>query len=475
MGELRILEGLIVFLIILPLLRPFFIKLEGIDGLVFLPPVSFFITIAIFPAYGFRPECIPLLIFTFFLALVFISPVLTVLRHSPLEVIPEKSAAFAVVAGMFLIPAAGIALFFAPSQGTGLVSEGVYTRKIYNLPENAELTLRIYGSGGDQGSDRRPLMLLVPPLAGSVAVIDRVCLELGERGFMVISYSRPPKSGDGGYGASIASVYRLLRIHTRGFRSLPVNTAARALEAERIKELQFLLSYIQADHRGDSVFAGMDTAAIFIAGYGIGGGALTQLAASPGFSRTNPGVKGIIAIEAPVFSAFVGEAPPPPQAPAASRFRSLLAGIARWFSRWKPLKITGLGAIPCPEVPALYLVSDKVLEPRDRDGRYAVVLGALHGSQVPAALVAIGGAGLLDYSDVPEKFPFYRMLFPGQKQGFWKKRDFVKETATILSNFAALFLENAPIAPRRENLENDLYLETGGAWNFRNPQGILEL
>ncbi|MDR2758685.1 MAG: hypothetical protein LBB78_04840 [Spirochaetaceae bacterium] len=484
MGELRILEGLVVFLIILPLLRSFFIKLESIDGLLFLPFVSFCITIAIFPAYGFRPECIPLLLYTFSLTIAYITPVFTLLKHSPLDIIPEKRSVFAIAAAILLVPTAGIAFFFTPSQETGLVSEGVFTRKVYNLPEKTEFMLRIYGSGEGEapGGARRPLMLLVPPIAGSVSVIDQVCLKLWERGFTVISYSRLfdiSQQGEGGpYGTSIAAVYRLFRVHTRGFKLLSVNTAGRALEAERIKEIQFLLSYIQADHRGDSVFAGVDTANIFIAGYGIGGGALTQLAGSPGFNRTNPGVKGIIAVEGPIFSAFTGEEPPPQAAGEdLSWFRSLRAGIVRWFSRWRPLRITGLGVVPRPEVPALYLVSDKAPDPRYRDTRYAAVFQALHGSREPAVLAAVPGAGILDYTDIPEKFPFYRVLFPGKKQSPWDRdrRDFVKETAAMMTNFAVLFLENSPALPRREQLGQDIYLETGGAWNFRNPRSILEL
>jgi hypothetical protein len=483
MGELRILEGLVVFLIILPLLRPFFADLEHIDGLLFLPPVSFCITVAIFPAYGFRPECIPLLFYTFVLALTYISPVFTVLRNSPLDMIPEKGPVFAMAAAILLILSAGIALFFAPSQETRLAGEGVYSRNVYNLPEKTEYMLRIYGSGdsqrpeGAQGPEGAPLLLLVPPIAGSVSLIDRVCLELGERGFAVISYSRlnfdVPQIGKagGGYRRSIAAVYRLFRVHARGHRSLPANTAGRAWEAERIQDLRFLLSYIQADHRGDSVFAGIDTAAVFIAGYGIGGGAVTRLAGSSGFKRANPGVKGIIAIESPIFSAFTAKEPPPP--PAADP--SLWAGIVRWFSRGKPHEIIGPGAIPCPEVPALYMVSDKAPEPGYRDGRYAALFRVLPGSREPAVLTAIPGAGVLDYSDIPEKFPLYRVFFPGKKQSRWNKRNFVKETAALMTNFAALFLDDSPVPLRRENPGKDLYLETGGAWNFHNPRSILEL
>ena len=490
MGELQILEGLIFFLIVLPLLRPVFIKLERLDGLLFLPLLSFGITLAIFPAYGFRPECIPLLVYTFFLAVVHIPPVLALLRLFPPAVVSENRPFFDLIVIILLIPVTAIALSFAPSQDTGLVTDGVYTRKVQNSTEETEFILRIYGPGENSPPNNalRPLMLIVPPITGSVAVTDQVCRELRDRGFMVISYSRlrfdTPQYGEDGkrQGISLAAIYRLFRIHTRGFKSLPVNTDGRALEAERIKDINFLLAYIQEGSRKDSAFSGIDTGHIFIAGYGIGGGALIQAAGSPGFIRTYPGLKAIISIEAPVFSAFMGEPPRVSQAAEGSDswFRAQWAGITRWFSRLRSQKITGVGEIPRPKIPVLYMVSDKALVPRHRDGRYAAVFRALEGSQEPAVLAAIPGAGPLDYSDIPEKFPFYRVLFPGKKQRPWKTRNFTRETAGLMTNFAALFLDDSPavpsgVLPRRENLAKDIYLEAGGAWNFRNPWDILEL
>jgi hypothetical protein len=493
MGELKILEGLSAFLIILPLLRPFFSKLKNLEGLFFLFPLGFGIILAIFPAYGFRPECIPLLFYTFFLTVIHIPSILTILRQAPLDVIPEKGSVFAIITVILLIPITGIAFLFAPLQEIGLVSHGANIRKVQNPTGKTEFMLRIYGSGDDpvQAGARRPLMLLVPPMAGSVFITDRVCQELQERGFAVISYSRQdfdaPWLGEDGRksGGAITHLHRLFRIHTRGFKSVPVNTAGRALEEERIQDITFLLSYIQQEYRRDEVFSGIDTRAIFIAGYGIGGGALIQLTASPGFNRANPGVKGIIAVESPVFSAFVGEAPPLP--PAAddddeSRFplwTNVTRSVSSWFSRWKPLKISGVGTVPRPEVPALYMVSDKVRDPRRRDGRYAALFQTLHNTGKPALLAAIPGAGPLDYSDVPEKFPLYRVLFPGTGQSVWRTRNYIEKTATLMTNFAALFydqpLDGSFVPLRREKLEQDLYLEAGGAWNFRDSQAILGL
>jgi hypothetical protein len=480
-GELPVLEGLIVFFIVLPLFRPVFPRLADLEGLLFLPLVAFLCTLAIFPAYGFRPECIPLLLYTFFLAAVYLPSVLVRTKLLPQAQISPKKPGFMPGFIILLIPAAAIALLFAPSREAGLaagpVSGELYTRKIQNSPEGNEFTLRIYGPEGSPG----PLMLIVPPLAGSAAAVDQVCLELRERGFTVISYSRknfdsPPLEEDGKQrGISAAVLYRMFRIHTRGLKSLALNTAGRALEEERLREVIFLLSRLRQERPGDPAFSGISGKPVFIAGYGIGGGALVRLAGSPEFTRSNPEVQAIIAIESPFFSGFIGEDPPPP-APAGeeSRLRSLWTGITRWVLHWRPQKIAGLGVISCPEVPVLYVVSDKALAPRHRDGRYAAVFRLLQGSREPALLAALPGAGPLDYSDIPAKFPLYRLFFPGKRYTLGKSRNFPGETAALMTNFAALFADT-PQAIGREKLTGGIYLESGGAWNFRNPQDILDL
>jgi hypothetical protein len=481
-GELPVLEGLIVFFIVLPLLRPVFPRLADLDGLLFLPLVAFLCTLAIFPAYGFRPECIPLLLYTFFLAALYLPPVLVRVKLLPPGKVPPKGPGFMLGFTLLLIPVAAAALLFTPSREAGpvpgMVTGEVYTRKIQTSPEGNEFTLRLYGSPGTPG----PLMLVVPPLAGSAAAVDQVCRELRERGFTVISYSRksfdsPPLREDGKQpGTPAALLYRMFRIHSRGFKFQALNERGKALEAERLGDVVFLLSYLREEHPGDPAFSGIPAGQVFIAGYGVGGGALVRLAGSPGFARRNPEVKGIIALESPVFSGFIGEDPPP--APAAtgneSRLRSLWAGITRRVLQWRPRKIAGLGVLPRPEVPVLYMVSDKALAPRHREGRYAAVFALLQDAREPALLAALPGAGPLDYSDIPAKFPLYRLFFPGQTYTLGKSRDFPRETAALMTNFAALFADN-PQAIGRENLTGNIYIESGGAWNFRNPRDILDL
>ena len=64
MNDLAILEILIAFFLFMPLCRPYVKTLVRIEGFVYFPLIALFCVIALFPAYGFRPECVPLLLFT---------------------------------------------------------------------------------------------------------------------------------------------------------------------------------------------------------------------------------------------------------------------------------------------------------------------------------------------------------------------------------------------------------------------------
>jgi hypothetical protein len=231
--------------------------------------------------------------------------------------------------------------------------------------------------------------------------------------------------------------------------------------------------------------AGVDLRNIFLAGYGAGGGALTALASSPNFAAENPGVRGIISVEGPIFSAFLEEAPLSTLPPEKPWYRGAPARIAGWLSRLRPKKIAGPGPGLVPGLPLLCIVSGRVLEDRHRNGRYAALFTMLRAAREPLVLAAVSGAGPLDYSDLPEKHPVYRRFFPGGPGDIWKNRDFPGGTASLMANFAALFQEGLRAGDpppetglrriRRTPLGKGIYLESGGGWIFHKPQDILGL
>jgi hypothetical protein len=481
MRELSILELLIALFLLLPLIRPFIKALWDVDGLTWIPLLALGIIIAIFPAYGFRPECVPLLIYTIILNIANIPSIISFLSRLQGDDFRERGMFFTLLGIGALIIVTGIALRFSPRSGPDL-DAGVRTGLIRDEARGAELFLRVYGP--EDAGRPRPLMLLIPPVMASVTAVDRVCVELEARGFTVITYSRrhfdSPAVGENGQktGVSVAANIGLLRSLTLGTRSESANALGRTLETERIGDIRFLLSYIKQNARSrDSVLSGADPERLFMAGYGAGGSALTLLSGSREFVEDTPSLRGIISVEGLLLSAFRGEPKGSNPIPDdAGWFYSLWMGLRGWLSDLRGKKIIGAGSVPRPGLPILFIVSDRVLDPRYRDERYAAILKTLRGSEGAAILAAVPGAGPLDYSDSPEKFPLYGALFPGMGEDIWEDETFIRGTASLMANFAAMTLAGDPARftpPERTRLDKRIYLETGGTWNLPERGYIL--
>jgi hypothetical protein len=487
MKELWIPEFLIALFLLLPLIRPFIKGLRPQNGLIWLPPLALIIAAGLFPAYGFRPECIPLLIFTVLLNILNIPFLITSLGSPQGPGFSEGRTVFTLLAIILLTAVTGTALYFAPFKDIALDAGGIRAVTVRDEKLNREFFLRIYDS---DNREPRPLLFLIPPVIGSVMVVDGVCAELRERGLTVLTYSRAgfdsPAIGTGGkkHGVFIGENIRTFRTFFKGTVSLKANARGRFLEEERKADVEFLLSYIRKNPRleeGNPLFPGSGPDTIFLAGYDAGGGALILLGNSLNFVKNNPSVKGIIAVESRLLSSYRGEERDYGTLPENSGWpRKVWFEIKKQVAELKPKKIAGLGQVPRSEIPLLILVSDRILNPRYRDGEYAALLNALHNAQAPAVLAAVNGAGPLDYSDYPVIYPLVSFLYPGEKKAAWKNTDFVARTASLMSNFAALLMEKASpagdeprsVPPRRINFANQLHLETQ-AWNLPDLGYIL--
>lgn len=212
-----------------------------------------------------------------------------------------------------------------------------------------------------------------------------------------------------------------------------------------------------------------------MAGYGAGGAALTMLAGNRSFIARHPRLRGIISIEGPILSMLRGDEREPFEISAnANWFFSVWEGIGHWFAERKPTKITHIADVPNPALPILFLVSDQVTDPRYRDDRYNTILRVFHDTDSPALLAAVPGAGPVSYSGVPEKYPLYEMLFPGQGLPVWQRMDYAPGTASLMANFAAIVLEGSQSSLIPQALPpGQLYYETGRAWNYQYEGGIL--
>jgi hypothetical protein len=490
MWELRALELLAALFLLLPLIRPFFKGLWRLDGLTILPLLALGVCVGIFPAYGMRPECLPLMGYAAVLNLANLNALTAALRRLKNDDFRDRGIMSAGVLAALLIAAATLAVCFAPSRDTALAEARSAT--IRDKGRKVELFLRVYAPElppGPLPAEKRPLLILIPPATGSLLAVDRICGELSRRGFTTLAYSRrgvdlPALQTDGRRRLlSPAKTLGLLRATFQGTRWAGANALGRGLEAERKQDLAFLLSSLRNREEPLGVLPGnTDRNLILIAGYGAGGAAAASLAAEPGFAARNPAVRGIVGLESPILSAL-GEGPAPRPAAAREqlgRLASFLADRGADIAGLGPKRIRGVERIPQPEVPILFVLSDRALSSSwRREQRYQSVLETYRRAAKPAALAMVPGAGPLDYSDAPEKYPLLSRIFPGEAPPLWTREEFSGGTASLIANFGAALLENAALpesgAIQRTPLDRALRVEVNRAWNFPAAGYILGL
>ena len=438
MGEIWVPELIIILFFLLSAIRPFFKGLWAVDGLVWLPVLGFFLTICLFPAYGFRPEAIPLLIFG----------VLQNIYNIPLlieSIIPKGEAggtgSDSVFSGqslilptiaLVLLVAVAVPLFaFSPEIPLKLQADGVQTRTIRNISAGNDYFLRIYtphspipGSqspvSGSQSpvSGARPVIFLAPPEAGSVMAVDQVCASLREQGFAVISYSRrgfdfPAVSDRGKYYISPGKISAMWQAFRKGTESETANTQGRYLEAERQKDIEFLLPFICHNQDDTGTVLIPDTAPsgteppVFFIGFGAAGSAAAYLFEQPGFSARFKTVKGLAVIESRLWSSF--------QAGTQTKIEP----------HW----------LPQPDIPVLYLVSDRAFGSGTAAQPYRAIHDAFSNTTGSAALAAFEGSGPLAYCDYPLTHPLYSLLFPGSLKNAKKSATPVDDAAGYVGNF----------------------------------------
>jgi hypothetical protein len=441
MQEIWVPELLISLFLLLALIQPRIKKLWPLKGLVWLPVPAFLIALSLFPAYGFRPEAAPLLILSILITIIRLPLIISSIGQGNNEEYTEGGIFFTLPALVLLCGAMAAAIAFSPLDDplggpSSAEDAGIYAFSARNNG-GPEYVIRVYGGprSGPYGA-KRPLLVLSPPLYGAAGVVEYVCGELQKRGFTVLTYSRR------GFDSGISPLewVRRFRVFSLGALRAADNARGRLLEKEREKDILFILSRVLLNPRlgeGLSLFdlAARDT--MFLAGWDAGGSALVLLAGDSEFVRTHSYIKGIIAVESPLWSSYTGEVreygEPPPD---AGWFFRVKAWAGRRLGELKPKKTAGLEAFPGCGYPLLFLVSDRALD--DKFSRpYEAVRQYLRLSPSPVMLAAAEGAGPLDYSDFPVKYPLLSVLFPGRRKGVWNARDAAGSTASIIADFAA--------------------------------------
>jgi hypothetical protein len=486
MHEMWILQLIITGFLILSLIQPFIKGLWAIPGIVWLPLLALIITIGIFFVYGFRPECILLLIFEIMLIVFNIPFMIYSFTAHPGENFPERSVFFTIPALFLLVIAVFTAFFFSPALDSRLLTGEIDMIPLRDEDRDRDYTLRIYGPAAG------PLIFLVPPEAGGVKAVDRVCRGLSKQGFTVVSYSRkgfdfPYTDPEGKtYPLAPAKIAALWQVFRSGTRSPRANVYGKALEQGRREDLDFLLPAVLS----------MKQDGVILAGYGAGGAALAYFAGSADFSRQYSGIKGIILVESFFWTSWnpvsgeAGERRVLPVPDKANWFARIWTQVKNRFGGPKSPKIILSGALPRPQTPVLYLVSDRYLAENPKNNAFDAVKAGFNKAAAPSALLALEGAGPLDYTDYPVVYPLYSVLFRGTSganrrsaasrgNGKLSGAEKLESTVRIIAGFSNLVLENGRVTDRASapdaplaSIEALVHIETR-SWIFRDFRSIL--
>jgi hypothetical protein len=492
--EIWVPKAIIVVFLALPLFRSFFKRRSKperfqpgaalSDGLTWLPFIALGIAIGIFPAYGFRPECLPMLVFILFVNAVNMYSIITGVI-SPTGTTSLNRKSLYTVLMLVLLAAAAIPMFaFSPKMDLSLKNQTqpalitIKTQKIES--HDKEYFLRIYGTDAamnnaahtaTHNTTNHRLIFIVPPEMGSAASINHVCMKLAEKGFTVVTYFRKnydtPLIDENGryYPASPAILLKYWRVYRKAADRSSVNETGKTLETERRIDIEFLLPRLSV------LLEGMDIVPpLLLAGYGAGGSALAYLAGEEHFKSRYRNVTGIVAIESGLWSSYQDKLRQAPEIPADwGALRRYQAAFINHLHRLQPGRVERTGRLPGGGIPVLYLVSGRALEDGKGQKPYQAVFDALRIAPGPAAIAAIESAGPLDYQDFPVTHPLYSFLLPGLK-GAPQNGNPVGDTASIIGNFASYLLEQAGQKhniPPRQTIGGNLYIESKGLPSFR--------
>jgi len=445
MSEIWVSESLVCIFLALPLFRPFFKALWPLDGLVWLPFIAMIILAGLFPAYGFRPECLPIMLFTLFYNTANLGPLVSSIRSQPSDAFRDRNnllTAFAFI----MLGATAFTMYAFSSRIGDYPQSKTGPARLLKLPASnsgKEYYLQIYGPF----QAGRPVIFMVPPEIGASASIELICVELENKGYTIVTYSRkdfdfPYIDEDGKKHFSlIAKMPGYLFAFVRGTRIASANDRGKVLEAERRTDIEYLLPRIN-NLLSETSYGEMPP--VILAGYGAGGSALVYLNAEGGFTSDN-NMLGIIAIENRLWSSFETESPDLPRILSTRGFSYRgFQGLLDRLPLILPRTLKRAEALPPANLPVLYLIGGGALKHPSLDygmgkNPYQAIFDTLRLAPGPSAMATIIDASPLDYQDFPLTHPVYSFSLAKAKNA----AKTVGDTASIIGNYASMLLERS--------------------------------
>jgi len=469
MSELWMPETLVCLFLVLPLFRPFVKALWPLDGLVWLPFAAMVITIGIFPAYGFRPECLPILLFAFIYNTANLDSIVSSIKSQPNDAFHDRSI-FVTVLAFIALGAAIFTMYAFSPRIKDYPNPETEPARLLKIPGfNKDYCLQIYGPF----QAGRPIIFLVPPEIGASASVKLVCTKLENKGYTVVTYSRKdfdfPFIDENGkkHFSLLSKMPGYLYASFKGTRLASANIRGKAMEAERQADIEYLLPRIYVLFGETS---NDELPPILLAGYGAGGSALAYLNANNRFASNN-NVLGIAAVESRLWSSYQTESPAASNSSMSENSYRRLMDIIDRIMDLLPKTLKREDSLPSANLPVLYLVSGRALKHPVLDygmgkNPYQAIFDSRRLASGPITIAAIEDAGPLDYQDFPLTHPVYSFTLPWLKDS----ENSISDTASIIGNFASLLLEqSAPSGAPQAEPESDDYRQPATVIPPRSP------
>jgi hypothetical protein len=449
MNELILVESVIGIFLLLHIVRPYVNVFRMASGFVFFPPIALFCCIAMIPAYGIRPECFPLFLFASVYTILNFSSVSALFSHLRNYSIHNSNPFFSFMTAALLLFSLAAAFRFAPRDEMPDLGAQKTQFTVSDSVRGVDLFASYYKSYGND------LVMVSPPIAAPLSMIEDLCIAFKERGYNVLAFSRPhfdcvavDKNGNVIELPALEKIKRYAQA-MGGIINEDTVRQQRQAAAEREADIRFLLSALKKD----ALLFGTDYEHIFLFGYGAGGAASVGLSGDKHFLRTNPAIKAVAVIESVALCDFAKQEREPEE--------NTLRNIGGLFRRLFQKPLPHLENIPHPEIPVLFVAGDGA-RGKNSYNRYMAVVQTMLESETPFFFASINGVHAIDFSSLPRKYPVMSLFFRGKKEGVWPREEVTAKTADYIAAFFSLVKENASATDLSDSLERPgaVFLET---------------
>ncbi|MDR0637738.1 MAG: hypothetical protein LBG27_02350 [Spirochaetaceae bacterium] len=446
MFELIIVESIIGIFLFLHILRPYVKAFWEADGFAFFPLAALFCCTAMIPAYGIRPECFPLFLFSLIYSVWHFPSVAAVFSRSKYYPARDNALMLSFMAAALLAFSLGTAFLFLPYDETPVDNTQKIQLTISDPVRGIDLFVSYYQS---KGSD---LVLVIPPVTIPLSLIEETCAVFNETGYKVLAFSRPyfdNSAVDQNGKAVEIPIFEKIKRYAQAINGIQNKNMVEdqiSVAAEREADIRFLLSALKTDGLlRDTVLLDENPyyENIFLLGYGAGGAASIRLAGDKNFLRMNPVVKAAAAIESVVLCDFLDR----PNEPGANWRQN----IGNTFKEIFQKPIPRLENISHPEIPVLFIAGDGAQQ-KNSYRRYMAVVQTMIESGAPFLFASINGVHAIDFSSIPQKYPVLPFLLRAKKEGAWLREEAVTKASGYIAAFFSHVKENPSLAYLQSNL-----------------------